>query len=110
MRHSRALHISVFIISDILASVIVWIFIALLRKHLLSEEPYTISGLFTQDNFFLVTLMLIPVFWLILYSVMGSYNNSVYKKSRLSELTVTSMESFLGSIILLFVLFLNDKE
>jgi exopolysaccharide biosynthesis polyprenyl glycosylphosphotransferase len=110
MRHSRPLHISVLIISDILASVIVWAFIALLRKHLLSEELYTIPELFTKDNFFLITLILIPVFWLILYSVMGSYNNSVYKKSRLSELTVTFIESFLGSIILLFVLFLNDNE
>jgi len=89
---------------------IVWTFIALLRKHLLNEEPLTLSGLFTQDNFFPVTLMLIPVYWLILYSIGGSYNNSVYKKSRLSELTVTFIESFLGSIILLFVLFLNDNE
>jgi exopolysaccharide biosynthesis polyprenyl glycosylphosphotransferase len=110
MHHSKPLHISLFIISDILASAIVWIIIALLRKHLLNEEPFTISGLFTQGNFFLVTLMLIPVYWLILYSVMGSYNNSVYKKSRLSELTVTFIESFIGSIILLFVLFLNDNE
>ncbi len=110
MHHSRPLHISLFILSDIIASVIVWIFIALLRKHLLNEAPYTVSGLFTQDNFFPVTLMLIPLFWLILYSVMGSYNNSVYKRSRLSELTITFIESFFGSIILLFVLFLNDRE
>jgi exopolysaccharide biosynthesis polyprenyl glycosylphosphotransferase len=110
MHNSRPLHISLFIISDIITSVIVWIFISLLRKHLLNEEPYTLSGLFTHDNFFPVTLMLIPVFWLILYSVIGSYNGSIYKKSRLSELTVTFIESFLGSIILLFVLFLNDRE
>src|SRR4051812_42732392 len=109
MHHSKPLHISSFIISDILASGIVWTFIALLRKQLLHEEPYTISGLFTQDNFFPITLMLIPVCWVILYCIMGSYNNSVYKKSRLSELTVTFIESFLGSIILLFVLFLNDN-
>ncbi|HXL58699.1 MAG TPA: sugar transferase [Chitinophagaceae bacterium] len=110
MQNSRPLHISLFIISDITASAIVWTFIALLRKHLLNEEPYTLSGLFMQDNFFPLTLMLIPVFWLILYSVIGSYNGSVYKKSRLSELTVTFIESFFGSIILLFVLFLNDSE
>src|SRR5437867_429374 len=110
MQNSRPLHISLFIISDITASAIVWTFIALLRKHLLNEEPYTLSGLFIQNNFFSLTLMLIPVFWLILYSVIGSYNGSVYKKSRLSELTVTFIESFFGSIILLFVLFLNDSE
>src|SRR6476619_5084131 len=110
MNRCRPLHISLYIISDILASVIVWTFIALLRKHLLNEEPLTISGLFTQDHFFPVTLMLVPIYWLILYSIGGAYNNSVYKKSRLSELTVTFIESFLGSIILLFVLFLNDNE
>jgi len=109
MRNPKPIHITVFIITDIIASIIVWTIIALLRKHLLVEEPHTIESLFISGSFFLVTVLIVSVFWLVLYSIMGSYNDSVYKKSRLAELTTTVIESFIGSIILLFVLFLNDR-
>ena len=110
MRNNRPIHISYYIISDIVASVIVWISIGLQRRHLLNEEPQTIKGLFTHDNFFILSLLLVIAFWLSIYSIIGSYNKSVYKKSRLAELTATFIECFIGSIILLFVLFLNDSE
>src|ERR1051326_5537541 len=110
MRRSKPIHISIFIFSDIAAAMIVWTIIDLLRRHLLHEEPYTIAGLFSPQSFFPVTIFLVPLFWLVIYSVIGSYNDSVYKKSRLAELTTTFIEVFIGSIILLFVLFLNDKS
>jgi exopolysaccharide biosynthesis polyprenyl glycosylphosphotransferase len=110
MSKSRNIHISTFVVSDIIASAIVWIIIALLRKHLLNEEPHTFFALLFRDNFFPVTLILVPVFWLIVYTIIGSYNDTVYKKSRLAELTTTFIEAFIGSLILLFVLFLNDRE
>src|SRR5690242_2686916 len=110
MSKSRNIHIGTFVASDIVASGIVWIIIALLRKHLLQEEPETLYALFFQDNFFPVTIILVPLFWIALYTIIGSYNDSVYKKSRLAELTTTFIEAFIGSVILLFVLFLNDRE
>ncbi|MEP7318304.1 MAG: sugar transferase, partial [Panacibacter sp.] len=110
MRNNRPIHISFYIISDIVASVIVWISLGLQRRYLLNEEPQTLSGLFTHDGFFIQSLIMVVIFWLSIYSVIGSYNKSLYKKSRLAELTVTFIESFIGSIILLFVLFLNDSE
>ena len=110
MSKSRNIHISIYVLSDIIASAIVWIIVALLRKHLLNEEPHTFFGLLFQDSFFPVTLILVPLFWLALYTVIGSYNDTVYKKSRLAELTTTFIEAFIGSLILLFVLFFNDRE
>lgn len=110
MRKNTPIHISFYIISDIVASVIVWVCIGLQRRHLLNEEPQTVKGLFTHDNFFILSLLLVLSFWLSIYSIIGSYNKSVYKKSRLAELTITFIECFIGSIILLFVLFLNDSE
>jgi exopolysaccharide biosynthesis polyprenyl glycosylphosphotransferase len=89
---------------------VVWTIIALFRKHLLKEEPATLYALFCQDGFFPVTLVLVPVFWIALYTIIGSYNDNVYTKSRLAELTTTFIEAFFGSLILLFVLFLNDRE
>ncbi len=110
MRTFKPIHISLYIISDIISSAIVWACIALQRKYLLNEEPKTITGLFIKDSYFPFSLLLIEIFWLILYSVIGSYNQSVYKKSRLVELTSTFIEAFIGSIIILFVLFFNDRE
>ena len=96
--------------SDVIASVITWIFVTHKRKILQQEEPFDFWGLFTSDNYFYKSLLLIVVFWLILFAVTGTYNISPYKKSRLKELSASFMQCLFGSVILLFLLFLNDKE
>lgn len=106
----KPLHIIYYVISDAIMALLVWCIIAVERKKLLQEEPTEIFKLFQQDPYFIGRLLLIVVFWLVIYSILGSYNNSLYKKSRLSELTTTFIESFIGSIIILFVLFLNDPD
>lgn len=110
MNNRKPLHISSYIVCDVISSIFVWILVSLWRKRLLGELPDTFLSLFSEGSFFLKSVPLIMIFWLILFSVMGSYNDSVYKKSRLAELTSTFIQSFIGSIILLFVLFLNDKR
>lgn len=110
MQRRKPIHIGYYIFSDIIAAIIVWTFIALQRKLLLNEDPQTLWGLITRDRYFPFSLLLIVVFWLMIYSIIGAYNRDVYKKSRLSELTDTFIESFTGAIIILFVLFLNDSD
>ncbi len=48
-------------------------------------------------------LLLVPIFWCCLYFFTGSYNRSLYEKSRLTELTATLLHSFFGCIILYFM-------
>lgn len=110
MQRRKPIHIGYYIFSDIIAAIFVWTFIALQRKLLLNEDPQTLWGLITRDRYFPFSLLLIVVFWLMIYSIIGAYNRDVYKKSRLSELTDTFIESFTGAIIILFVLFLNDSD
>lgn len=110
MQRRKPIHIGYYIFSDIIAAIIVWTIIALQRKLLLNEDPQTLWGLITRDRYFPFSLLLIVVFWLMIYSIIGAYNRDVYKKSRLSELTDTFIESFTGAIIILFVLFLNDSD
>lgn len=110
MRNPRPIHISTYIISDIIASAIVWTFIALQRKQQLHEEPQTLGGLFLQDAYFPISIFLTVLFWLVLYSIMGAYNNSVYKRSRLTDFNNTILQAFAGSIILFFLLFMNDDD
>ena len=110
MRQKKPIHISWYIVSDMFATAIVWSCIALQRRHLLNETPQTLYGLFTQDSFFPISLGLCVLLWVVIYAVIGSYNTPVYKKSRLQELTTTFIQSFIGAIILLFLLFFNDRE
>ncbi len=110
MQRFKPLHIAWYVITDIVAAVCVWIIVALQRKIMLQQGPYTLKGLFTEDYFFKQSLLLDILFWVILYSIAGSYNTSIYKKSRLTELTVTCIETMIGSVLLLFILFLNDSE
>lgn len=110
MQRFKPLHIAWYIFADALSSVITWTMVALQRKILLHQEPSTLGGLLTQDYFFKQSLLLNTFFWIILYAIAGSYNTSLYKKSRLNEITTTCIETLIGSLILLFILFLNDSE
>lgn len=56
---------------------------------------------------FWLGIIIIPLSWLVLYALVGSYN-SVYKKSRLTEFTKTFICSLLGCVVLFFVFLLDD--
>lgn len=110
MSATKPIHKGWYIFADVLASVITWIIIAQQRKLMLHEGASSIADLFTHDYFFKTSLSLVLIFWLALYAVAGSYNVTPYQKSRLSELTATFIQTLIGSLILLFILFLNDKD
>ena len=108
---TKPLHIRWMILTDFFVSVMVWIGISLFRKQLLHEPIGSFVTILTSDNyFFLRSFLLIPAFWIFLFSIMGSYNESIYSKSRLNELIVSVMESLAGCLILFFTILLNDQE
>ena len=110
MQQFKTIKTGWYVLSDVVASAITWILVSHQRKILLNEEPLTYSGLFTADPFFYKSFLLALIFWTALFAVAGSYNDSLYKKSRLKELTSTFNQCLIGSVILLFILFLNDNE
>jgi exopolysaccharide biosynthesis polyprenyl glycosylphosphotransferase len=97
-----------YIIGDVLGAMAVWIFLFYYRKTLF-YVPYSITFQeFKNDDTFLYSLVVIPVFWLILFFYSGFYEN-VYLKSRLKEIVKTMMISLFGVSVLAFFLFLDDK-
>jgi polysaccharide biosynthesis protein PslA len=105
------LHITWYIFSDFVLSAAVWIFISLFRQSLLHEASYPFITLLQTDNyFFLKSFLTIPAFWVLLFTIMGSYKKSIYVKSRLNEFSDTIIEALIGCLILFFLLLLNDKE
>ncbi len=95
--------------ADFLSALLAWSLFFVYRKY--TVEPTSldrISEIFDDQNFFL-GIFIVPVFWLLLYAITGTYNLSkVYRKSRLREFSQTSFISLLGVIIIFFALILDD--
>jgi exopolysaccharide biosynthesis polyprenyl glycosylphosphotransferase len=76
------------------------------RRFLLSEPIFIDHHLFLTQRFWLGAAT-IPICWLVLFSIAGSYHN-LYQKSRLNEITNTFVFSLLGCTIVFFAIVFND--
>lgn len=90
-------------VSDYLGAALAWGAFYMLRKELLGEESFAIDTKFWLGTFF------IPLGWLFLFTLVGSYY-SIYKKSRLVEYTKTFICCVLGSVVLFFLFLLDDAK
>lgn len=92
---------------DWLAAVIAWSLFYLFRKY--SEDPDFFGNLerILDDDKFWLGILILPIFWLILYIMIGSYRR-VYRKSRLKELGQTLIITLIGTTMIFFVLILDD--
>ncbi len=62
--------------------------------------------IFNDTNLY-IGMTVIPLFWLVLYIIIGSYRK-VYRKSRMRETGQTFLITLIGGLILFFVLMLDD--
>lgn len=89
-------------LSDYVMAAIGWGLFYYLRQNLVGEPHFI-------DHKFWMGIVFIPAGWLILFALTGSYN-SIYKKSRLAEVTTTLICSLIGCVILFFLLILDDSK
>lgn len=106
MDHKPRLHIAWYVISDYGLSALVWGLMYFLRKYYLGIRVAGDDGLQIDDNFWL-GIFLVPLGWLSLYTIVGSYRN-IYRKSRLREMITTFIVSLLGVVFLYFTIILDD--
>lgn len=106
MDKSKPIHIKWYAIVDVITALLAWCSFFFLRKWML-DEPFTKDGQLQIDINFWRGIFLVPLGWLILYSILGTYQH-LYKKSRLLEFTHTFITSLLGVTILFFLLILDD--
>ncbi len=99
----------IYVSFDILAAIISWFCFFFYRKY--NEAFYhsikEILMVMFNDYKFYICIVFIPLCWIILYTITGTYR-SVYRKSRIKELEFTAKNIFLGSIILFFAIILDD--
>lgn len=97
-----------YLLSDLFSSAISWTLFFIFRKTFIESQKYGFKIPIQFNETYLWAVVLIPMFWVFLYYLSGYYKNP-YKKSRLQELGLTFGLTLLGSIILFFVLILDDQ-
>lgn len=97
-----------YLIADWFSASIAWVVLYIFRKKVLESNKFGIPvDLEFGQNFFL-GLLFIPIFWLLLYAMVGQYNQ-VFRRHRLKELGQTLWISIIGVLIIFFVLILDDQ-
>ena len=94
--------IYLFLFSDYISSVLSWSLFFYLRKTWIEDESFKID-----DNFWL-GIFLIPVFWMILYFIQGTYLE-IRRMFRLKLLNLTISGSIIGSLMIFFSIILDDQ-
>ncbi len=103
----QRLYISTFVLIDFFAAAIAWLFFIFILG---SNNGFAFNKfrdeVFVQENLFL-GLVIIPLFWLILYYVSGSYKN-IFRRSRLGQFGQTIFTSIIGVLVIYFVILLDQ--
>ncbi len=100
--------VSIYIVCDFLAAVVSWGTFFLVRKAIMEASAFEdVNQVFSDTNFWL-GIIIIPIAWLCLYALQGTYKD-VFRKSRLKELQQTASASIIGVIVIFFALLLDDN-
>ncbi len=108
MNSGKQISIAWYAVIDFITASLAWGCFFFIRRWLLNQ-PTIEGGELQTDNKFWLGITLIPIGWLILYTLVGAYR-LLYKKSRLFEFTSTFVCSLIGCIVLFFSLLLDDVE
>ncbi len=104
---NRRLQVTKYVFFDWLAAVLAWTMFYIYRKY--SENPTVFPDIEAafDDRKFWLGVVIVPLFWLLLYVVIGSYRR-IYRKARLKELGQTVIVTLIGVTVIFFVLILDD--
>jgi exopolysaccharide biosynthesis polyprenyl glycosylphosphotransferase len=108
MNAEKKIPVAAYAVMDYITAALAWGIFFFIRKLLLGE-PLFENGYLLTDKKFWLGIFFIPVGWLIIYTLVGSYH-SLYKKSRLNEFTMTFICSLIGCILLFFLFLLDDAK
>lgn len=97
-----------YVVADILGSALAWCLFFFFRKEFLEPVKFGHKVPLVTDQNFWVGLCLLPVFWAGAFLVIGGYAD-IYRRFRVKELGQTLMVTVLGSLVIFFVLVLDDQ-
>lgn len=104
---NKTLQVAKYVFADIFSAGMAWTLFFVYRKYAVDAEILNnLGSIFTDRNLY-VGLGIIPLFWLTLYVIIGTYRK-IYRKSRLKELGQTISITFFGVIFIFFSIILDD--
>lgn len=106
MNEQRKLELLIYRTGDFIAALLAWLLFFIYRKQL--EAPGINLGEIWSDKKLWQGLILIPVIWMVIYSIFDKYRD-IYRYSRLETLKSTFFTSFLGVLLLFFSVLMDDN-
>ena len=97
-----------YVAADILGSALAWTLFYLYRKAYLEPIKFGHDVPLDLDANYVKGLVLIPLFWFGLYTMIGGYRE-IHGRYRIMELGQTLLISFLGVVVIFFLLLLDDQ-
>ena len=104
---NKKLQVTKYLIADIFSAVIAWGLFFSYRKYQIDSNVFKHLNTITSDEKLYLGLIFIPLFWLVLYLMMGTYRK-IYRKSRFKELEQTFIICIVGVLIIFFAFILDD--
>lgn len=96
-----------YILLDFLGSAIAWLLLHAYRKFIIEPQIFGESVPFKFDSTLLISLFVLPTFWVLLFFVNSFYRDPL-RRSRLKELGSSIWVTFFGVLLIFFLLLLDD--
>ncbi|HNY03563.1 MAG TPA: sugar transferase [Bacteroidales bacterium] len=104
---NKRLQVLRYVIADLLAAFLAWTLFFVYRKYAVDHQVFSHPGAILSDPNLYYGVTIIPIFWLILYTLIGTYRK-IYRKARLREFGQTTLITLIGVTIIFFSLILDD--
>ena len=104
---NKKLQVTKYVFFDLISAVFAWSLFFIYRKNQINKTIFSKLLTIINDPNLFKGLIFIPIFWLSLYIMTGTYRK-IYRKSRLQELEQTFIISLIGVLIIFFALILDD--
>ncbi len=109
MQSKKTLSIVWYVLSDFIAAFFAWITFNFIRTNFLQHHHENLFDSLSNYRF-LLSLIFVSFFWPVFFALVGDYNRSLLKKSRLNEFTSTFTNSLIGCFVIFFLIILNDQK
>jgi exopolysaccharide biosynthesis polyprenyl glycosylphosphotransferase len=104
---NKRLQVIKYIAADFFTAFFAWTLFFIYRKYTVDHEIFHHLNDILLDKKLYYGVTIIPCFWLILYTLIGTYRK-ILRKARLREFAQTILITFIGVTILFFTLILDD--
>ncbi len=105
---NKTIQVLKYLFADLLSASSAWTLFYIFRKVYIEPEKFHRTVPLNFDHQFYWGLTFIPVFWILIYYLTGTYKH-IYRKSRLKEAGQTLLISIIGVLIIFFTLLLDDE-